>query len=292
MLVSRTWVGTASPISDVNDIDWERVCSAHQLRPLASLADYRKTRVVDAVLFSVELDLLELRMRELWDVVDIFLVAEARLTFSGQPKPLLLKENLHRFEWAKKKLVYHTVDGLHVAPLSADGAGDSGTLAARRGDGQTQQTDITKREDPMENEIRMRASVTRALDSMRLGNQSLVIMSDVDEIPSREAIGLLRSCDGWGEAVHLGMPTYMYSFEYPLARQPSKLQLLEGIAPGQVDGEGLGHGPRQWRTTVKRYTPGKTIYTHSRVSDTIFERAGWHCSFCFPYISDFVFKMT
>jgi hypothetical protein len=30
---------------------------------------------------------------------------------------------------------------------------------------------------------------------------------------------------------------------------------------------------------------------HSRVGDTLLEDSGWHCSFCFRYIEDFVNKM-
>ena len=269
MLVSRTWLGTASQTSNVNDIDTVRVCEAHQLVPLP-LSDLRRIQVVDAILFSIELDLLELRLRELWDVVDIFLIAESSVTFAGLSKPLTFADNRHKFAWADSKIVYHAAQNLLLRDDKYK----------------------TFKPDPMDNEIRMRQSVSGAIHSLRPQPDSLIIMSDVDEMPSRETVGLLRACTGWGEAVHLGMPSYLYSFEYPTAKPLTRIQQLEGVEPGKGDGERVGHGPRSWRATIKRFQPRQTAYTHSRVSGTIFERAGWHCTFCFRYIEDFVFKMT
>lgn len=45
-----------------------------------------------------------------------------------------------------------------------------------------------------------------------------------------------------------------------------------------------------WRATANVYRPGM-LYKHSRRSDVILADAGWHCSFCFRGIGDFVFKM-
>lgn len=48
---------------------------------------------------------------------------------------------------------------------------------------------------------------------------------------------------------------------------------------------------RSWRGSVHRYRAGKTRYAHYRQGDDLLADAGWHCSFCFRYINDFVFKM-
>lgn len=39
--------------------------------------------------------------------------------------------------------------------------------------------------------------------------ESLVIMSDVDEIPSRHTISLLKACE-FGRAIHLQLRNYLY----------------------------------------------------------------------------------
>lgn len=45
-------------------------------------------RAYDCFIFWKELDLLDLRLHELADAVDYFVLAEATHTFSGHPKPL------------------------------------------------------------------------------------------------------------------------------------------------------------------------------------------------------------
>lgn len=59
--------------------------------------------VVDAFYFLNELDTLEIRLNILDDVVDKFILVEARETFSGVPKPLYYLENKGRFaKWNHK----------------------------------------------------------------------------------------------------------------------------------------------------------------------------------------------
>ncbi len=61
-------------------------------------------RVFDTFLFDGEFDLLEHRLRETFDLVDVFVLVEAAETFRGQPKPLLFRENRARFAWAASKI--------------------------------------------------------------------------------------------------------------------------------------------------------------------------------------------
>lgn len=58
----------------------------------------------DICLFYNEFDLLELRLQELWDVVDRFGIIEMPVTFSGKPKPLFLSEGWARFEKYSSKI--------------------------------------------------------------------------------------------------------------------------------------------------------------------------------------------
>jgi len=53
--------------------------------------------------FFNELDLLELRLTELCDHIDKFVIVESTLTFTGNPKPLYYQENASRFaKWANQ----------------------------------------------------------------------------------------------------------------------------------------------------------------------------------------------
>lgn len=54
-------------------------------------------KVIDCFVFFDELDLLEVRLNELKDVVDIFILTESPYTFTGIKKPLYFQENKERF---------------------------------------------------------------------------------------------------------------------------------------------------------------------------------------------------
>lgn len=63
-------------------------------------------KVMDAVLMSSELDLLEIRMNELDSVVDYFFIVESNATFTGLPKKTYFAENRERFSRFEGKIVY------------------------------------------------------------------------------------------------------------------------------------------------------------------------------------------
>lgn len=66
--------------------DDQAACARHGWSQRTRAGGAEKVKLIDAVIFSTELDLLEIRMRELWDVVDTFVVLESAHTFTGLPK--------------------------------------------------------------------------------------------------------------------------------------------------------------------------------------------------------------
>jgi beta-1,4-mannosyl-glycoprotein beta-1,4-N-acetylglucosaminyltransferase len=64
-------------------------------------------KVLDAVLMSSELDLLEIRMNELDSVVDYFLIVESNATFTGLSKKTYFTLNRDRFSKFQHKVVYY-----------------------------------------------------------------------------------------------------------------------------------------------------------------------------------------
>lgn len=67
--------------------------------------------IYDSIIFFNELDLLELRLKELWDVVDGFFIVEMPVTYALQPKPSYLKENWNRFKPYSSKIQSINVTG-------------------------------------------------------------------------------------------------------------------------------------------------------------------------------------
>lgn len=73
-------------------------------------------KVFDCFTFYNEFDLLELRLEELWDVVDYFVIAEANTTHQSKPKPFLLKDRWDDFKKYHSKIRHIMVDDMPCHP--------------------------------------------------------------------------------------------------------------------------------------------------------------------------------
>ena len=65
-----------------------------------------KPLIYDCFNFFNELDLLEIRLNELYDHVDYFVLCEANMTHLGVPKPMYFKENRDLFKRFEDKIIY------------------------------------------------------------------------------------------------------------------------------------------------------------------------------------------
>ncbi len=65
--------------------------------------------IYDCFPFFNELELLEIRLNELYDHVDKFVIVEATTTFRGDRKPLYFKKNKHLFEKFNDKIIHIVV---------------------------------------------------------------------------------------------------------------------------------------------------------------------------------------
>ncbi|CAL9214778.1 unnamed protein product [Arabidopsis halleri] len=231
------WESPPKPFHDIphyyhENASMETLCKLHGW----GVREYPR-RVYDAVLFSNELDILAVRWRELFPYITQFVLLESNTTFTGLPKPLVFAAHRDEFKFIESRLTYGTVGGRFV-----------------------------KGQNPFYEEAYQRVALDQLLRIAGITDDDLLLMSDVDEIPSRHTINLLRWCDEIPKILHLRLKNYLYSFEF------------------LVDN-------KSWRASVHRYETGKTRYAHYRQSDEILADAGWHCSFCFRRISEFIFKM-
>ncbi|QWD76218.1 hypothetical protein ICV32_00610 [Polynucleobacter sp. MWH-UH24A] len=67
-------------------------------------------KIIDAVTFFNEVEVLKMRLELLYPVVDTFIICEANYTHSGEKKSFHLKENLDEFEKYKKKIKLINLD--------------------------------------------------------------------------------------------------------------------------------------------------------------------------------------
>lgn len=79
------------------------VCTLHGFTKRDEKAN---VKILDAVLMSNELDLLEIRLHELDAVVDHFLIVESNASFTGLPKQTFFANNRDRFARFEHKIVY------------------------------------------------------------------------------------------------------------------------------------------------------------------------------------------
>ena len=180
-----------SPHFDHPALPLSQLCTLHGWK---SREDNSTVRIFDATIFSFENDLLEIRLRELWNVVDQFVIVEADKTFTGQPKPLrfpTLRKSDH-FSWADSKILYKEV-----------------TLQS------PDESNVSLAKLAWENEATMRRQLTLLLLTHGMKDGDLIIQSDVDEIPFQRTVGLFRACQGYPDLIHLEMRAYLYSFEFP-----------------------------------------------------------------------------
>lgn len=116
-------------------------------------------RIYDCFLFFNELEILDVRLHELYDHVDKFVIVESVETFRGNPKPLYFEENRQRYERFSDKIIYVVIH------------------------------DRINTTDPWTREEFQRNQIMRGLVDCQLND--IILISDVDEIVRATALPLI-----------------------------------------------------------------------------------------------------
>ncbi|KAL9635491.1 MAG: hypothetical protein Q9164_003427 [Protoblastenia rupestris] len=148
-------------------------------------------KVFDLFLINTELDWLEIRLHELSQEVDFFVVLESANTFQQNPKPLYLQDNLSLFPQFQHKIIHRVLN-------------DSGVKIPE--------------DDTWEHERFTRNAlfdqVMLSLTGPQAPNQGdVLLVGDVDEIPRVETLTALRNC-AFPPRVTLRSQMYYYSFQW------------------------------------------------------------------------------
>ena len=135
--------------------------------------------LVDAFMFYNELDVLELRLTVLDRYVDKFVLVESELTHVGTTKELVFEKNKERFgRWLPK--IEHVI-------MTA--------------------TESPKDENPWAREKYQRNCILRGLENIGANNETIVMVSDLDEIPNLVVVP-------FENMPHLFLSVHMWMFEY------------------------------------------------------------------------------
>lgn len=139
--------------------------------------------IVDTFTFFNELDLLDIRLAELDDHVDFFVLVEAGKTQSLLPKPLYFDENRERYAKYLSKII-------HIKVL--DYPNNSASL--------------------WEMENHQRNCIIRGLDQLDLNDDDTVLISDLDEIPNGSLIGKIKEQDAVKEKEIFAFTQEFYAY--------------------------------------------------------------------------------
>tara|TARA_R110002074_G_scaffold38935_1_gene105090 strand:+ start:3419 stop:4927 length:1509 start_codon:yes stop_codon:yes gene_type:complete len=152
-------------------------------------------KIIDTFVFYNELDMLNLRLHELNEEVDFFILVEANKTYANNIKPFFFEENKEKYTKFLHKIIHIKVDDMPERNF-------------------TTSTGNWDREHYQRNQIK------QGLDKLNLNDEDIIIMCDVDEIPNVNTIKNTK-IDG---IYNLEMDFYYYNFEnkivdkWPLAR--------------------------------------------------------------------------
>lgn len=236
---------------------WRAICGEHGFSPFD-----RPRKVFDLVLFSTELDWLEIRLHTHAPYVDYFVIVESPTTFSNKPKPLHLKENWERYKEFHHQIIYRVVHDPIVSPRAWD------------------------HEDYLRNALLYEVFPSLVETPQAAQKKDVLIVSDMDELIKPGALLLLRHCD-FPERLTLRTYFYYYSFQW-LHRgeqwahpQASTFgaSIDSTLAPNDLRMNLLGPGPLPL-AALSRWWNSATLWN-----------AGWHCSSCFSTIQEMQTKL-
>lgn len=114
--------------------------------------------IIDTFRFNKDFNALKIRLAELYDVVDLFVIAERSYTDTGKRKPLYLSQNMSMFAKYSDKIKIVSSSKRYFTT------------------------------NPRIRESRQRQLITTYLQKMRLTKSDLIIHSDCDEIPRSSII--------------------------------------------------------------------------------------------------------
>ena len=193
----------------------------------------------DCFTYFNESDLLDVRLHELNEVVDKFVICESTYTHAGNPKALNF--DINKYPEFKDKIIYLVDDD-----------------PPRK-----QQIDVTKHAKGVgggpawENENHQRDYLNKALDEISIGD--LVMVSDLDEFPSaqgvRDAEKIVRQNNSVVIFCH---KTYYYMFNY---------WALDYVGAKIMTGHKFKTAMRNSPQAVRDYWNGKDVVTIN---------SGWH----------------
>lgn len=156
-------------------------------------------KIIDCFTFYNEYKMLLLRLTELYDVVDHFVIVEAKNTFVGNSKELNFKNNIHLYQKFLDKIIYIVVDNM------------------------------PNTDNPWDNEKYQRSHIDTGIKKLNLNDEDIIIISDCDEIPNKKMLENIKNNNiniSNEYLLGLDMDFYYYYLTYKQSNIWKKAKLL------------------------------------------------------------------
>ena len=164
-------------------------------------------RIFDCFTFYNELDLLEVRLNELYNKVDRFVIVEATTTFTNRPKPAYFEQHQDRYKkWADKIT--------HV------------------------RIDLPQDTNAWVNETYQRDAILQGTPDA--DSNDIIVVSDVDEILRPESVDLMRATDQTIYAFRMPIFNFKFNYmrvtpgQYDVWAMAARRQVLDQITPNSL----------------------------------------------------------
>lgn len=193
-------------------------------------------QIYDCFPFYNELDILELRITELYDYVDHFVLVEANTTYTSRPKPFYFEENKARFAKWLDKIIHIKVEDMPGNP------------------------------DAWVNDVFQRNQIARGIVNAK--PDDLILISDCDEIIRTEALEYMKTSKQSLFALRMTLHNFKFNYmklnpdRYSPWSMAGRRSLFDDIAPDAF---------RQLR-----FQFFNAPYQFKNDGCEVIEHAGWH----------------
>ena len=150
-------------------------------------------KIFDSFLFFQEFELLEIRLKYLYDHVDYFIILEGSQSFSGQKKKFLFDKESERFKKFSNKIIYYKLDQffksyltLENYLLSSENHVDLKILSFIQSHDHYPKTKLNWVLDAYHREA------LHHTYQLHAKNHDLIMLSDLDEIPTVDFIEIVK----------------------------------------------------------------------------------------------------
>jgi len=190
--------------------------------------------LIDSFLFFNETELAELRIKYLNKIVDFFVIIEADITHQGKKKdwnfPKILERNLKEFS---SKIQYHQ---LNIDPEKIKNE-ESWIIDDIKGD------DAWRIENFQRNYIKTACQ--------KFSNEDILIISDIDEIPSKNKLEFIKSCD-FNKIAPVALEQYLFHIDCNFLRLESWRGSI--VTTMQICNAHSPHRLRRSRNRISHFT--------------------------------------